>query len=169
MVKKVIVVHERENLHYWQIREHPNILLSRKCVATHWAKGKSIYAHSPWGCSVGCVPSGSSCLIALMLTVIHSIYRRETGRSPQGEAAAQALGTARLPAVFHHNSLLLILCRTIMETVCTWAFSLWGFSWETELEDKQSYTGNLICPFFLFPLLGTLEKPTDYVKGIQMS
>ena len=29
---------------------------------------------------------------------------------------------------FHHDDLLLILCRTIMETVCTWAFSLWGFS-----------------------------------------
>lgn len=47
----------------------------------------------------------------------------------------------------YHKCLLLLSHRTIKATACTLAFSLWGFSWEAELEDKQSYTGSLICLF----------------------
>ena len=118
-------------------------------------KGKCIHT---WciRCALRCVPSGSRYLLSWRCLWL---WVRNRAWSPR-VAAAPALG-AGSPLAGHlrpHDCLLLIWYRTITETACTWAFSLWGFSWDTESEDKQSYTGRLICLFSFFPLFSLRDS-----------
>lgn len=147
------------------------MILSREGVVTN--REKQI-PHT-LGCAVGCTPSGSSCLIAMMLLRLIFIYGREIGRGPHGllRPRAGSRGTAR--HVSHHHCLSLASCRTIMGTVCTWAFSSWGFSWETESEDKQWYTGSFVRlllpslpPPFVLCFIEELGKNPWHGKVIQV-